>query len=1187
MELYQNVHQHVLNLGKNMSSNCECLPLPSGECSATNPPSGSCDSIRMFFGYSTSSTNIIPGKLDILYYTPPTDQSSITNGFVISNYSAKPLFDSGVLNSDFSFSLRETELLSTGSFEGWISYIADDVITGSPGNPSFGSMCATNLGINIAEFKTRALRMYTSLKNGDGSSFFSPIYNSIITNIASLIYENPDYNYCESIKEGITIERLVSCYNWIKNIADTYYGKQFLVKISGDATNFPGVCIKDETGNTISLSNLPIYIEGDASSQGYYTSDEITDGGFPKQCSTNVLGLTKLDWVQNTDGKIASFVKIGQISSDTDYCSGLLQNRFIYKKFTDHSGKCVSWTIDLSKLDPNNYYIDIKEGKAYLYLKCDIENRFYIDDSGIWVNINLAEKVPLTSADIGPMLAIRNFHYLLSTFAKEIIYKFLDQQKNTGGQRLAGARSSTTQLNLGTALPPCLIPEGAVIPLKSNVYRYGPYYHVTDPDDGGGIDVIIEENLAPWNFIKPNDTTFPSDYPYCAMDKFGKELAQLTTKGLQKLEKGRVTVVGLPCYNIGSGLNTIGYDLNKEVGPTLLTDISVEYGSGGFNTTYNFSTYSPRLGKSEKYLRDAWTQNLERTQFINNYLRSEREKNNNIKKEFTKQLLDKNYFFTPLSKHKSSTPNRIMFSGYYLSDKSYDINVQPIDTYTTINSNMPDDAQCSPTGSTPTSTVDIPTEPTPYGSGIRRYVFSETDKGYTIEYAQKSYFQLAGMSLDGFYLPVSLRGVNSDPTIKETDTAWTNQARLPRFAMRCKIVSMGGGSSSIEFVEWDSDTSSSVYSYPGQPIVSKTRDEIPPFSFIQDSGTSGCYSLPINQKYLNPYVSKFILDNHWNDNRKNESDSGFVISSIVFGQDFTDYQISHTCESDVNDGIGFSSQYTDEYVRQTYNNFRFPAMRGPLVLQGWGYDTSGKPIPNASDTYINAEYGQFRKDGLTDKFLKNWLQNPKTWPVGPIDLRFDRERGVWTCPSPNKILIAELKENLCPFKKAKAKLLNPTCEGIRFYETYNISGPQGENIKLSMDRTEIVIYDFIGESIRACTKVYVYYDDNRYIVLKAVLPPALITAKAFETFTPLSTHGIKIKVPTAAVNFYATDAVFDSVVYDDIENPMGYGAMVDDWVTVQRVLSENQDNCTMDLPTDNSYKYIVIGTGSPPGPLKS
>ena len=67
------------------------------------------------------------------------------------------------------------------------------------------------------------------------------------------------------------------------------------------------------------------------------------------------------------------------------------------------------------------------------------------------------------------------------------------------------------------------------------------------------------------------------------------------------------------------------------------------------------------------------------------------------------------------------------------------------------------------------------------------------------------------------------------------------------------------------------------------------------------------------------------------------------------------------------------------------------ALRGPLVVHGWGYDLKGKPVPNsagASTSYTS----------MTDQFADGWLQAPTTWPVAPVDLRFDRQRGVWTTP---------------------------------------------------------------------------------------------------------------------------------------------------------------------------------------------
>ena len=69
-------------------------------------------------------------------------------------------------------------------------------------------------------------------------------------------------------------------------------------------------------------------------------------------------------------------------------------------------------------------------------------------------------------------------------------------------------------------------------------------------------------------------------------------------------------------------------------------------------------------------------------------------------------------------------------------------------------------------------------------------------------------------------------------------------------------------------------------------------------------------------------------------------------------------------------------------------------MRGPLMIHGWGYDLDGKPIPNKIDTEAAASGGTFQSVGLKDKFLDYHLRMPHTWPVAPVDLRFDRSRGV-------------------------------------------------------------------------------------------------------------------------------------------------------------------------------------------------
>lgn len=88
------------------------------------------------------------------------------------------------------------------------------------------------------------------------------------------------------------------------------------------------------------------------------------------------------------------------------------------------------------------------------------------------------------------------------------------------------------------------------------------------------------------------------------------------------------------------------------------------------------------------------------------------------------------------------------------------------------------------------------------------------------------------------------------------------------------------------------------------------------------------------------------------------------------------------------------TDYTEDY--------RFFALRGPLMMQGWGYDTDGKPIPNEADNEdAIAASGVFESENLTNRFYPDWLQKSNTWPVAPIDLRYDRERGVWAGPGGN------------------------------------------------------------------------------------------------------------------------------------------------------------------------------------------
>jgi hypothetical protein len=86
---------------------------------------------------------------------------------------------------------------------------------------------------------------------------------------------------------------------------------------------------------------------------------------------------------------------------------------------------------------------------------------------------------------------------------------------------------------------------------------------------------------------------------------------------------------------------------------------------------------------------------------------------------------------------------------------------------------------------------------------------------------------------------------------------------------------------------------------------------------------------------------------------------------------------------------GYNQDTMTDY--ETYD-YRLLALRGPLILQGWGYDVNGKPIPNRADSEAGASGGNFVSTGLQDKFIDNFLRKPHTWPCGAVDLRWDRQR---------------------------------------------------------------------------------------------------------------------------------------------------------------------------------------------------
>ena len=67
-------------------------------------------------------------------------------------------------------------------------------------------------------------------------------------------------------------------------------------------------------------------------------------------------------------------------------------------------------------------------------------------------------------------------------------------------------------------------------------------------------------------------------------------------------------------------------------------------------------------------------------------------------------------------------------------------------------------------------------------------------------------------------------------------------------------------------------------------------------------------------------------------------------------------------------------------------NIRGVGHRSPMVLTGWGFDIEGKPVPNANT--IDPGF----------MFASGAFKDPSIWKSGPVDLRWDNDRKVWSPP---------------------------------------------------------------------------------------------------------------------------------------------------------------------------------------------
>lgn len=275
-------------------------------------------------------------------------------------------------------------------------------------------------------------------------------------------------------------------------------------------------------------------------------------------------------------------------------------------------------------------------------------------------------------------------------------------------------------------------------------------------------------------------------------------------------------------------------------------------------------------------------------------------------------------------------------------------------------------------------------------------------------------------------------------------------------------------------VSMDGDGNLPQYFQPSTGCQSSvSRGAIPPLDKQGEAGQLLQYNQDHSLPYLNPLANP--SGNARSEIAQNLSDTPTVGHDIEIlardggSGDVPASSIIMPIEGYAQSGGVEDSDYKDDY--------RFMALKGPLVIQGFGYDLDGFPVPNKVDDPDDARQGVFAETGLQMKFMDDHLRRSESWPVAPVDLRLDRERGVWTIPQ-LKFLLVQAQEEISSLSSGTATV----------QESRTLYDNDGNTISAP----EVIIVDKVGyeEPLESGDLALVYFDPDscEYCIIERDIP---------------------------------------------------------------------------------------------------
>jgi hypothetical protein len=894
------------------------------------------------------------------------------------------------------------------------------------------------------------------------------------------------------------IKDLQIIFNFIKSISDQYYGKKYVIK-SPDLYAYKdiqyGFQLPSNVGDiSVFQGSSEIFYnyeitDGAWEEYGNYIDDSIICGDPNWHILTNEVGLIPTIIGYNNSSNIDDVTRFwcelskqnrrrqlfNQVVANPDSITLEQIKRVARDNFDCTDTKKISIpSIEISSLDPESFVVvnkttsnidafGRKVPSSKLYIKTSSDKiifldpinltnpRIIVDAPGVDIasqslsyttdpNLSVISNVAIEdfcilsrltnsiSSGTNPTLNAREIQYL--SYLLSFVYPINNNRLVPKGPSV-NASASNAAVN-----PKKATPSFIGVPIKSNTAVYGPWINYPG--------LVMTGNLAD-NLIGNLKIEQNSDYApwiYGGMSALDKVVSYSMNSDINYqniLENGRISIVGPPVFGIGGIFNITNfinislyknnnnyiifdnnyYELyqntvisfidvatggvihnyrnislgqNNYGSSPLVSNISIQTSDNGIKTSYSFQTYSPKTGLFNKQFSD----NIKEQNLINlKFNKSIANRNNRSNNALVNDIN------SILSKAKESRePYSIARHATQLFGTS------PVELIVGQRSEFVP----VPSG---TQTLDE------FNRLRRSHHWIGIIPGVEVgSELMSDYDSKASMTIDGLLSPISFFPTRLNGTY--SITSYSGNQQCPRCGNERKI--------SVEYIDYSISTrpknnieipcpvcSKSILNHDNKEIKKETAKNL-----ISPIENINLYSLnPIVMRsglFSNPHISQ--PTNH-------------SILALSRGEKLPTNNKSFLLSSNIND-----KQNTD-YIN---DNQRFFALRGPLMLHAWGFDTDGYPVPNASGEpleldnknrpkrFVLTDVGlnDFSKDGkflpenterlgdiipknyefiggkwkkkIKDRastFHANWAQRPDLWPIGPIDLRWDHKRKVW------------------------------------------------------------------------------------------------------------------------------------------------------------------------------------------------